>query len=157
MVVVTSYVSYRNLEATFWHRSLPDTICNIRRHSYALFFAFQTGNGKTKNYKMNGVFVNVIDLSLSFPNTFKTLPRSQRDKKKIKPDSCPFSGAHKEPTDPAVVRQPGSGGPQSLQYQNLLVLSDWIRFFLQKAVFWIPAMRCGLQFPTDYNDGGPER
>lgn len=31
MVVVTSYVSYRNLEATFWHRSLPDTICNIRR------------------------------------------------------------------------------------------------------------------------------
>jgi len=48
MVVVISYVSYRNLEATFWHRSLPDTICNIRRHSYALVFALQTGNGETK-------------------------------------------------------------------------------------------------------------
>jgi len=82
MVVVISYVSYRNLEATFWHRSLPDSICNIRRHSYALFFALQTGNGETKNYKLNSVFVNITDLSLSFPNTSKILPRSQRGKKK---------------------------------------------------------------------------
>lgn len=63
----------------------------------------------------------------------------------------------KEPTGPAVVRKSGSGGPQSVQYQNLLlVLWDWIRFFLQKAVFWIPAMRCGRQFPTDYSEEGSD-
>lgn len=59
--------------------------------------------------------------------------------------------SHISPSKLRRVEGPaGQGALKATEYENLWILSEWIPFFRQKAVFWNPGMRIENSFNSNY-------